>query len=952
MPAQHSKTSAISGPHKVTTIVYSALLLVALLHLLSSLPFFYQLSLSYRQASTVYRLNALSDELYAAVNHLGFERGRVNVVLQDAGPVAQTEANRQFIAARRSDAEQALERAAAGLSVEGFTKADRQIIAIRQQRDIIQQLRSQVDAAVLLPKGQRPPQLATHWFSAMTRYIETVEALLQTISNDISDADGLIARYSALKRVTLALRNSAGPEISLLAGTINSSSPLSPEQAKKIEQLYEVNQQHFKTLERLSQPLASAAIPQALADLQRVYRNDYLPYRAATLPAALAGGPYPYSPAAFLQQGVKALDQIGTFNKAVMQATKQHAEAQRSRIKRQIATQIASSLGSFLVVILIFWYFHARIVTPLSQLTQVIRRLAAKDLAIEIPSIKEHNEIGKLATAVHVFRNMALQIDRDMQTMQQLQARLQESHDLLTKLSSQIPGIIYQFMLFPDGSSCCPYMSEALRTLAGLDPDDLKTTARPFFALIHPDDIAAVQAAIEQSAATLDRWEVQFRLHRPGLGYRWLYGFSQPERLADGSTLWHGFIYDITSQRELAEELMAARTAADTANRSKSEFLAAMSHEIRTPMNGVIGMSQLLGLTELTPEQQQYADLIETSARDLLAIINDILDLSKIEAGKVELEQRDFSLQRCIEDTVLMQKSAAFEKGVQIIIKPAAELPALVRGDQLRVKQVLLNLLNNAVKFTEHGTITIEASLLEQRADQALVRLSVSDTGFGMTPETLAMIFKPFTQADVSTTRRFGGTGLGLAICRQLADLMGGRIWAESEPGTGSRFHLELPLLLPPAFQEGAAAAPAAAEAAVPTPSLRILLAEDHRLNQQTTALLLKKLGHQISCADNGQQALQRWQQGGLDLILMDIHMPLMSGSEALHAIRSQEATLGAGPIPIIALTADALKGTRERLLSEGFNGYLAKPFSLLELQAVLSMAIRADSPENLAPNV
>lgn len=937
MPAEHSETPPPRHPHQVTSIVYGALLLVALLHLLSSLPFFYQLSLSYRQASTVFRLNALSDELYTAVNHLGFERGRVNVVLQDAGPVAQMEANRQFIAARRSDAEQALERAAAGLSVEGFTKADRQIIAIRQQRDIIQQLRSQVDAAVLLPKEQRPPQLATHWFSAMTSYIETVEALLQTISNDISDADGLIARYSALKRVTLALRNSAGPEISLLAGTINSSSPLSPEQAKKIEQLYEVNQQHFKALERLSQPLASAAIPQALADLQRVYRSEYLPYRVATLPAARTGGPYPFNHADFLRQGVKTLDQIGAFNTVVMQATKQHAEAQRSRIKRQIATQIASSLGSFLVVILIFWYFHARIVTPLSQLTLAIRRLAAKDLAIEIPSIREHNEIGKLATAVHIFRNMALQTDHDMQTMQQLQVKLQESHDLLTNLSRQIPGIIYQFQLFPDGRSCCPYMSEAIHTLASIDPDDLKTTASPFFRLIHPDDSAAVHASINQSATTLQTWEVQFRLLLPGLGYRWLYGSARPERQADGSTLWHGFIYDITSQRELADELMAARTAADTANRSKSEFLAAMSHEIRTPMNGVIGMSQLLELTELSPEQQEYTGLIKSSAHDLLAIINDILDLSKIEAGKVELEQRDFSLRRCIEDTVLLQKSVAFEKGIQITFKPAEDLPELVRGDQLRIKQVLLNLLSNAIKFTEQGSVVIDVSVQKIQADHALLQITVSDSGIGMSTETLAKLFTPFTQADISTTRRFGGTGLGLSICRQLAELMGGRIWAESDPGTGSRFHLELPLFLPPASQEDPAAAPAGAEAAVPPPSLRILLAEDHQLNQQTTALLLQKLGHQVSCADNGQQALQRWQQGGLDLILMDIHMPHMSGSEALHAIRSQESTLGAGPIPVIALTADALKGTRERLLSEGFDRYLAKPFSLLELQAALS---------------
>ncbi|MDY0383764.1 ATP-binding protein [Trichlorobacter sp.] len=938
MPAQHSEMPPTRRPHQVTSIVYGALLLVALLHLLSSLPFFYQLIASYQQASTVYRLNAISDELYKAVNNLGFERGRTNVVLQDAGPVTQTEVNRQFIADRRRDGEQALKQAIDGLTAEGFNKAAGQVAAVQQHQFAIKQLRSQTDAAMLLPKAERSPQLASHWFGAMTSYIEAIEALLQTISNDISDADGLIARYSSLKQATLALRNSAGPEISLLAGTINAKTPLSPEQVKKIERLQIVNQQRFKELEHLSNPLASAVIPQALAELQRVYRSEYLPYRAATLPAARIGGPYPFNHADFLRQGVKALDQISAFNTVVMQATQQYADAQRARVKRQITAQIASSLGSFLVIVLIFWYFHARIITPLSQLTLAIRRLAAKDLTIEIPSIREDNEIGELATAVHVFRNMALQIDNDMQTMQQLQVKLQESHDLLTNLSRQIPGIIYQFQLFTDGRSCCPYMSEAIRTLAGLDPDDLKTTADPFFRLIHPDDTAAVHASINQSATTLQTWEVQFRLLLPRQGYRWLYGFARPERLADGSTLWHGFINDITAQRELSEELMAARTAADTANRSKSEFLAAMSHEIRTPMNGVIGMSQLLELTELTPEQQEYTDLIKSSAHDLLAIINDILDLSKIEAGKVELEQREFSLQRCIEQTVLMQKSAAFEKGLQITFKPAEDLPALVRGDQLRIKQILLNLLSNAIKFTEQGSIAINAVLQKKQDHHALIRITVSDSGIGMTTETLAKLFTPFTQADISTSRRFGGTGLGLSICRQLAELMGGRIWAESEPGLGSRFHLELPLEVLSDAIACTTTAPAAAVTAPLGQPLHILLAEDHHLNQQTTSLLLQKMGHRVSCADDGQQAVQRWQQGGLDLILMDVHMPIMSGSEALHVIRKQEAATGAQPIPIIALTADAVKGARERLLADGFDGYLAKPFSLLELQAAISL--------------
>ncbi len=429
-------------------------------------------------------------------------------------------------------------------------------------------------------------------------------------------------------------------------------------------------------------------------------------------------------------------------------------------------------------------------------------------------------------------------------------------------------------------------------------------------------------------------WTVDVRITTPWGEDRWIADTSIEQRDANGKSIGSvGFLQDVTWRKRMEAETRATLAAAESANRAKSDFLANMSHEIRTPLNAILGMTRLLLDSDLDPSVREFANTISSSSNTLLALVNDILDFSKIESGKLELELQRFDLHRCLHEVKDLFYRSAAERQILLTMRLASDLPQYVRGDALRLRQILINLVGNAVKFTERGVVRISAAVGQRIGSRMELRFVVSDTGIGIPAEHLVTLFHSFSQVDASHSRRYGGTGLGLAISKRLCEMMDGSIGVDSEPGVGSHFHVSV-------WMQG--------EDSKPDPvakvtmqdlriksALRILLAEDNLTNQKVMSLLLERIGLRADVASDGHEVLARLQQQAYDVILMDIQMPGMDGLTASRLIRDNPS-LRHQPV-IIALTANTFDGYREVCLAAGMDDYLPKPFKLEMLAELLA---------------
>lgn len=409
-----------------------------------------------------------------------------------------------------------------------------------------------------------------------------------------------------------------------------------------------------------------------------------------------------------------------------------------------------------------------------------------------------------------------------------------------------------------------------------------------------------------------------------------------------------GIATDISERVEHERQLEKARNQAEAAERSQEQFLANMSHEIRTPLNGIIGMASLLSSTPLNPEQQHFVHLLRESSDTLLVLINDILDLSKIKAGRMTFESTRFDLRKLCQNCLLTLQFKAHEKNLDLDCEMDPALPRILIGDPFRLRQILVNLLSNAIKFTETGRIWLRSRLLERKGDQLRLQLEVQDTGIGIAPEKQAELFLPFHQLSSDTTRKYGGTGLGLAICRQLVELQGGRMEVLSTLGKGCTFQVELLFgCSEEALEEGCSGREASPQDAQRLKDLNVLVVEDNLINQKVLLYTLQKAGALVRQAFNGQEALELLGCEELpDLILMDIQMPVMDGYSAARAIRACSGRR----IPIIAMTATAMKGERERCLEAGMDGYISKPFYLPEFFDTVKGILRDHQPDADSP--
>ncbi len=586
-------------------------------------------------------------------------------------------------------------------------------------------------------------------------------------------------------------------------------------------------------------------------------------------------------------------------------------------------------LAGFVFGVVILWLLERTVVSRLSVLSKSVTLIATSGELSTRLNCPGNDEIADLGSAID---SMLTSLEVAHRQRQQAEGRYQA-------FMNNIPAIAS----IKNGEGHFLYVNEPMAKHYGLRPGEAvgETIANWL-----PRDLAANIDRDDKEILSTGRTLQYERIvpTRDGEEHLWL-TFKFPLVEPDGKMLVGTVAIDITDRKRAEEETQKAKEMAEAANRSKSEFLANMSHEIRTPLNGVIGMTDLALSTDLTTEQQEYLQIVKLSADSLLIVINDILDFSKIEAGKVDLEKVDFNLRELLEMTIKTLALRAEEKGLEMLCDFAPDVPEAIQGDPTRLRQIVLNLVGNSVKFTQDGEVHLHVELSKDSGTSEFVKFTVSDTGIGITPEQQKTIFEPFTQADSSTTRKYGGTGLGLSISTHLVRMMGGEMWVESEPGVGTKFHFRVPLIR--------ATMPVEASAQPDSGLLlgsRVLVVDDNATNRQILELMLSRWGMfptLVSGAMDGILELRAASVAGrgFDLVICDLLMPEMDGFEFTEQVRK---TSEISKAKIMLLSSAGRRGDAKRCEDLGISAYLMKPVRQLELKTVVSGLLGGAAPAEL----